>query len=115
MDQRGQVEISGDDGHLVRRLIREIEGLAVGAAKQQQPGTGLLIVDGADVQRRVARRILGVHVGSVEEQIFQMLDQSIAARLCHKMPVVIIRSGGCWIQKKKRREMSRTWCTSCQP
>jgi hypothetical protein len=84
MDQRGQVEISGDDGHLVRRLIREIEGFAVGSAKQQKPGTGLLIVNGADVQRRVARRILGVHVGSVEEQILQMLDQSIAARLCHK-------------------------------
>ena len=81
MDQRGQVEISGDDGHLVRRLIREIEGLAVGAAKQQQPGTGLLIVDGADVQRRVARRILGVHVGSVKQQVLQMLYESITASL----------------------------------
>lgn len=40
-----------------------------------------LVVEGTDVQRGVARGILCAHVGTVEEEVLQMLDVSVAARL----------------------------------
>lgn len=81
VDERGEIEIARYDGHLVRRLVGEIERLAIGAAEQEQPGARLLVVDGAHVQGRVARRVLPVHVGTVKQQVLQMLHEPVAARL----------------------------------
>lgn len=40
-----------------------------------------LVVEGADVQRRVPRGVLGAHVGPVEEQMFQVLHVPVPAGL----------------------------------
>lgn len=40
-----------------------------------------LVVEGADVQGRVPRGVLGPHVGPIEEQMLQVLHVSIPAGL----------------------------------
>lgn len=40
-----------------------------------------LVVQGTDVQRCVSRGILRTHIGAVEEEVLQMLDVSVSARL----------------------------------
>ena len=81
VDESGQVEVAGNDGYLIGRLISEIERFLIGAAEEEEPGASLLVVDGADVQRRVARRVLGVHLAPVEKEILQVLDQAVPAGL----------------------------------
>lgn len=82
MDERRQFQVASNDGHLVRCLIGIIESFAIGSAEEEQTGARFLIIDSANVKRRVTRRVLGVHVGAVKEQILQMLHQSVATSLC---------------------------------
>ena len=42
VDDVSELEVGGNDGDLVGRLSGEVQGLLVGAAKQQSPGTGFL-------------------------------------------------------------------------
>jgi hypothetical protein len=66
-------------------LVGVVEGLSVGASEQQQPAAAILAVDGAHVQRGVARGVSRVHVGPVEQQVLQMLHQAVTTRLkCHQ-------------------------------
>lgn len=40
-----------------------------------------LVVESAHVQGGVSRCVLGAHVGSVEQQVFQMLHMAVATSL----------------------------------
>lgn len=62
-------------------MIGKVLGAALGAAKEKHTGTSLLVVNGAHMQRTIAGRIAAVHVSTVEQQVFQVLDQAMPTGL----------------------------------
>lgn len=56
--------------YLVGRLIGIVYSILVASSEQQDAGTVFQVVDGTHMERCVARGILGIHVGSVKEQVF---------------------------------------------
>ena len=84
MDERSKLQVAGNYRHLVGCLIGVVKSFAIGPPEEQQSGARFLIVYSANVQGCVARCILGVHVGSVKQQVLQMLYKSITAGLKHK-------------------------------
>ena len=81
VDEGSQIEIAGDDSHLVRRLIGKVKCLLIGATEEQEPGASVAVVNGANVQRRVTRRVLGVHLAAVEKKVLQVRNQPVSTRL----------------------------------
>jgi len=77
----GKFQVSGDNSDLVRRLVGVVEGIPAAAPEQEQPRAGVLVVDGAHVQRGVPRRIPRVHVGAVGKKVFQVDNQPIPTHL----------------------------------
>jgi len=72
-----------DKSYLVGGLVGVIEGLSVGAPEQQQSAAAILTINGAHMQRGVAGGVSRIHVSSVEEQVLQVLHQTMTTRL-HK-------------------------------
>lgn len=56
--------------YLVGRLIGIVYSILVASSEQQDTGTVFEVVDGTHMERCVARGILGIHVGSIKEQMF---------------------------------------------
>lgn len=55
--------------YLVRCLVGEVQRLLVAAPEEQLPCAGVLRVDCANMQGRVARCVAPVHVRAVEQQV----------------------------------------------
>lgn len=81
LDDLGQFQVSGYDSNLIRILIGEVQSVPVGTPEQQLPGAGFLVVHAANVQWRVTGSVLGVHVRPVEQQMLQVLELPVLARL----------------------------------
>lgn len=78
----GQLHIPSDHRHLVGSLVRVIQAVLLRASEQQLAyARRVRVVHSAYVQRRVAGRVTRVHVGTVKEQVIQVLDQVVAAGL----------------------------------
>ena len=80
-DHLGDALVACNGGRLVGGLVAVVEQVWVGAPEQQHPGTRLLVVERAHVQRGVAGVVAHVHLSAVEKQVFQMLHSAIFARL----------------------------------
>lgn len=81
-DDLGEFHVPSYDGDLIGRLISVVQTVLLGASEQQLANARRVgVVDGAHVQRRVPRRVTGVHVRAVEQQVIQVLDQIVAAGL----------------------------------
>lgn len=70
--------------HLVRRLICVVQSSTVGTTEQKHSRARFLIVYCTHVQRSVATGIAAVHVGSVCQQVFQVMNQAVATGLQRK-------------------------------
>lgn len=78
----GQLHVPSDHRHLVGSLVRVIQAVLLRASEQQLAyARRVRVVHSAYVQRRVAGRVTRVHVGTVKEQVIQVLDQVVAAGL----------------------------------
>lgn len=74
--------LSPDTGlYLVGSLIGKVLGAALCAAKEKHSSTSLLVVNSAHMQRTIAGRIAAVHISTVEQQVFQVLDQAMPTGL----------------------------------
>lgn len=49
MDKGSQVQIPGDDGHLIRRLIGKIKCLLIRATEEQEPSASVGVVNSANM------------------------------------------------------------------
>lgn len=85
LDDLGQLHVARYDGHLVRSLVGVVQRLPVRSSEQELPGARFLVVHRTHVQGRVAGRVPGVHVGPVEEQVVEVLEQPGPARLQHRI------------------------------
>lgn len=84
--------------YLVGRLIGIVYSVLVASSEQQDSSTVFQVVDGTDMERRVARGVLGVHVGSIKEQMFKVLNHLVAAGL-REGPVMDWGEG--WKEERK--------------
>lgn len=73
-----------------------------------------LVVEGTDVQGRVPRRILGTHVCSIEQQVFQVLHMPKAAGL-GKGVESGQKQGPTQTELDPAPSSLPTWWISCQP
>lgn len=67
--------------YLVGCLIGIVNGDALSTAKEQHSGARVLVVNGANMQRCVPGSIVAVHVSAVEQQVLQVLDETVATGL----------------------------------
>lgn len=82
LNDLGQLHVPSDHRHLVGSLVRVIQAVLLRASEQQLAyARRVRVVHSAYVQRRVAGRVTRVHVGTVKEQVIQVLDQVVAAGL----------------------------------
>lgn len=74
LNDLGQLQVVGNDGRLVGGLTGKVEDGLVCSPHEQDPGTGLLVIDRTHVQWGVATGVLGIQVGRVGNQALQVLD-----------------------------------------
>lgn len=72
-----KLQVASNHRHLVGCLVGIVECITFTAAKQKQTCTTLLAVHSTNVQWGVTRRVSCIHVCSVEQKLFKVLDQSI--------------------------------------
>lgn len=69
---------------MVGVLIGEVERVLVASPKEQHPGAVFEVVDGADVQGRVAGCVLTVEVCTIKQEVLEVLHELVAACLVGK-------------------------------
>ena len=84
-NELGQVRVAHNDGRLVGGLIGEVARLAVTAADAR---AALAVVDGAHVERRVARVVARIGVAAVVDQVVEVVGEAELARVVYLLPVV---------------------------
>ena len=89
-DDFSESVVAGYDSDLKRSMIGVVLRTLIRAAKQKQPGAGLLSVESADVQRGVAGIVARVHVGAVQDEKFEVTRKPQATRIVNLEPSLSI-------------------------
>lgn len=80
-DDFSQFQVPRNDCYLVRALMSEVEGLSLGTPEQEYPGTRFGPVDSTHVKGGVTGCVTSVGIRSVEQEVLEMLRQTVAACL----------------------------------
>lgn len=81
LDQLSQLQIPSNHRYLIRCLVGVIQGVPVAPPEKELPRARLLPIHSTHMKGRIPRSVPRVHIRSIEQEMLQMLSQTIFASL----------------------------------